>query len=147
MTSLTWSHVVDRPTERLEFGACHVNQAWRRHKTPQSKFLGLNAAFATSNHRLPLLLQAVDANYNARNHPERGQALFASVWFQNSPWAILCDPTHATIVTREVMEQVPEQKTRNDETVMALRLLFNATPVNIREPLDDTFFSRVICRQ
>jgi hypothetical protein len=127
----------------MEFGACHVRQAWRRHKTPQSKFLGLESAFATSNHRITLLLQAVDSNYNARNHPERGQAMFAAVWFSNSSWAILCDPTHATLVQRESIEAFAEQKGRNDETVSRLRAIFDATPAALRRELDESFYNRV----
>lgn len=129
----------------MEFGACHVYQAWRRHKTPQSKFLGLQSAFATSKHRITLLLQAVDSNYNARNHPERGQALFAAVWFSNSAWAILCSPTHATLVQRESIEALVEQKGRNDETVNRLRAVFDATPPAVRQELDESFYNRVLC--
>lgn len=146
MPTLNWLQVVDRPTERLEFGACHVNLAWRRHKTPQSKFLGLESAFSTSSHRLTLLLQAVESNYNARNHPERGQALFAAVWFTDSPWAILCSPTHATLVERQSVETIPEQKARNDQTVEALRVLFEASPIALRRPLSDCFYENVLRR-
>lgn len=146
MSALNWLQVTDRPTEPLESGACHVNLAWRRHKTPQSKFLGLESAFSTSSHRLMLLLQAVESNYNARNHLERGQALFAAVWFTDSPWAILCSPTHATLVLRETMEAVPEQRTRSDQTVESLRILFEATPTALRRPLD-SFYDSVLRRR
>lgn len=146
MLALCWLQVVDRPTERLEFGACHVNLAWRRHKTTQSKFLGLESAFSTSSHRLTLLLQAVKSNYNARNHLERGQALFAAVWFADSPWAILCSPTHATLVERQSVEAIPEQKMRDDQTVEALRVLFETSPVALRRPLSDTFYQNFLRR-
>ena len=147
MSALNWNQVIDRPTERLEFGACHVNMAWRRHKTPQSKFLGLESAFSTSSHRLTLLLQAVESNYNARNHLERGQALFAAVWFIDSPWAILCSPTHATLVQRHAVETLAEQKMRNDQTVEILRILFEASPPAIRRQLDNYFYERVLCQR
>ena len=147
MASQNWFEILDRPTERLEFGACQVNYAWRRHKTAQRKFRGLEAAFATSAHRIPLLLQAVDSNYNARNHPERGQALFAAVWFPDSPWAILCSPTHATLVERRAVESIREQTSRNDNTVATVLALFKASPENTREVLDEGFFSRVLCRK
>lgn len=147
MTTLAWSHVQDRPNERLEFGASHVFQAWRRHKTSQSKFLGLESAFKTSNHRLPLLLQAVDSNYNARNHPERGQATFAAVWFRDSTWGILCNATHATLVERTALEAISEQKERNDEASTRLQNMFDATPVSIRQQLDESFYERVLCRR
>ena len=145
MTTLAWSNVRDRPGERLEFGACHVHHAWRRHKTAQSKFLGLASAFKTSSHRLPLLLQAVESNYNARNHPERGQAIFAAVWFHDSPWGILCNATHATLVDREDLEAFIEQKERNDETVSRIRCMFDATPAFLRQQFDEHFYERVLC--
>ncbi len=144
LPTLNWLQVVDRPTERLEFGACHVNLAWRRHKTPQSKFMGLESAFSTSSHRLTKLLQAVDSNYNARNHPERGQALFAAVWFTDSSWAILCSPTHATLVASQSLASIPELKTRDDQTVEALRVLFEASPIELRRPLCDSFYVNIL---
>ncbi|MGK2901150.1 MAG: hypothetical protein ACSLE9_21085 [Burkholderiaceae bacterium] len=147
MPALNWSQVQDRPTERLEFGANHVLLAWRRHKTAQSKFLGLESAFKTSSHRLPRLLQAVDSNYNARNHPERGQAVFAAVWFRDSPWAILCSATHATLVSREVLEAIGEQKNRNDDTTSQLRAVFDASPPELRKQLDDMFYDRILRRE
>lgn len=143
MTRFTWSEVQDRPQERLEFGASHVHHAWRRHKTPQSKFLGMESAFKTSAHRLPLLLQAVDSNYNARNHPERGQALFAAVWYRDLPWAILCNSTHVTLVDRTVLEGIREQKVRNDVTVSNLRAIFAASPEVLHRRFDESFYDRV----
>ena len=124
-----------------------MNLALRRHKTPQGKFMGLQSAFSTSSHRLTLLLQAVESNYNARNHPERGQALFAAVWFADSPWAILCSPTHATLVQRQAIEAEPEQKMRNDQTVEALRGLFESSPIALRRPLNDSFYESVLRRR
>ncbi len=147
MTELTWSQVVERPTDRLEFGACHVNYAWRRHKTPQTKFQGLVAAFKTSDDRIQRLLQAVDSNYNARNHPERGQALYAAVWYPNSSWAILCNATHATLVPRDAIEAFVEERERNDETVNRLRILFDASDRSIRRVLDDSFYDCVLRSQ
>ncbi len=142
MNDLSWSQVIDRPSERLEFGACHVNLGWRRHKAAQSKFLGLESAFARSSHRIPVLLQSVGSNYNARNHPERGQALFAAVWFKDVPWAILCSPTHATLVRRSDVEAIAEKKERDDTLVRSIQALFDATPQAVRRPLDDQFCRR-----
>ena len=144
MNDLAWSQVVDRPNERVEFGACHVSLAWRRHKAPQSKFLGLESAFATSSHRIPVLLQAVSSNYNARNHPERGQALFAAAWFKDVPWAILCSATHATLVRRTDVERITEKKERDDAVVKQLQAMFDATPMELRRPLDDGFYRQCI---
>ncbi|URI10047.1 hypothetical protein MW290_31425 [Aquincola tertiaricarbonis] len=107
----------------------------------------MESAFKTSSHRLPLLLQAVDSNYNARNHPERGQALFAAVWFPTSTWGILCNNTHATLVCREALEALQEQKTRSDETVAHLASLFAVTPVTLHRQLDESFYDRVLRRQ
>lgn len=70
MTShLSWERVINNDMDRLEFGACHVNLAWRRHSSSKAKFLGLRSAFVDSPHRLPILLQEVGANVNARNYP------------------------------------------------------------------------------
>jgi hypothetical protein len=139
MTLLSWNDVQDR-NERLEFGACQVFEAWRRHKTSQHKFLGLESAFKSSSHRLPLLLQSVGGNYNARNHRERGQAIFAAVWFSTSPWAILGRPTHATLVERALVERIPTQKERLDETSDQLRRMFSSSPVYLQVPLDESFY-------
>ena len=144
MNTGIWSQVRNRPDVLLEFGASHVNHAWRRHKRPQNKFLGLESAFKLSNHRLQLLLQAVNSNYNARNHPVRGQAIFAAVWFRESPWGILCSATHATLVERTALECIAEQSGRNDETMNHLRDLFDSTPSSIQQQLDDSFYERVL---
>ena len=69
--------------------------------------------------------------------------MFVAVWFANSPWAILCNPTHATLIHRESIEVLPEQKGRNDETVSRLRTLFDATPVCLRRVLDESFYNRL----
>lgn len=142
-TDLSWKDILNDPVERLEFGACHVHAAWRRHKTPQQKFQGLRAAFVTSNHRLPLLLQSVDSNYNARNHTERGQALFAAVWSSNAPWAILCDATQAALIPKNDLETIAENKTRDDDVVRLLRGLLERCPPERRTPFDESFYERV----
>lgn len=144
MTTLRWTDVIDRPTERLEFGASHVNCAWRRHKLSKNKFLGLESAFASSKHRITLLLQGVVSNPNARNNIERGQAIFSAAWFADSPWAILCNSTHATLVPRMSVEAMPEQHVRNDRTVEAIRSMFDSTPASARKPLSEEFFERFI---
>jgi hypothetical protein len=66
------------------------------------------------------------------------------VWFQSCPWAILCSPTHATLVMTDSLENIREQKDRNDDVVNYLRTLFNSTPINLHESLDEFFFDRVI---
>lgn len=142
-TDFSWNDITDNPEERLEFGACHVNLAWRRHKAPQQKFLGLQAAFVSSNHRIPLLLQAVDANSNARNYPERGQALFAAVWSDNALWAVLCDATQAALISKADLEVITENKTRDDNIVRYLRGLMDDCRADLRTPLNDSFYERV----
>ena len=144
MTILSWALVIDRPTQRLEFGACHVREAWRRHKRQNQKFLGLERAFLTSDHRVTKLLQEVEANPNAKNHAERGQAVFAAVWYSDSPWAILCNATHATLVARQALDQIPERKLRDDQIVSTLQGIFDASPEHLRRTLDGGFFSRSI---
>lgn len=143
---LSWSNVQDRPNERMEFGASHVREAWRKHKTPQQKFLGLERAFSTSDHRLTKLLQEVNANPNAQNHLERGQALFAAVWFKEPgcDWAILCNATHATLVQREEIEAIPVTKHRDEEVIARVQALFEEAPENLKRELDSKFYDRVL---
>jgi hypothetical protein len=141
---LSWADIVDAPAEPLEFGACHVHQAWRRHKTRQQKFLGLQAAFVTSEHRLPRLLQSVESNCNARNHTERGQAIFAAVWSSNASWAILCDATQAVLIPRNCLETIAENKVRDDDLVGVLRCLLERSPPSRKTPLDETVYERVL---
>lgn len=144
MTILSWNSVIDRPTQRLEFGACHVREAWRRPKSANQKFLGLKRAFVTSNHRLTKLLQEVEANSNARNHPERGQAVFAAVWYPDNPWAILCNATHATLVARQELERISECKGRDEKIVSTLQCIFDRAPEQLQRVLDGDFFTRNI---
>ena len=144
MTNLSWENVQDRQDQRLEFGACHVREGWRRHRTPQQKFLGLERAFSTSDHRLTKLLQEVNGNPNAQNHADRGQALYAAVWFPNSDWAILCNPTHATLVGRAQIEQIPPTKGRNELINTNLKRMFEEAPAHLRRTLDSGFYNRVI---
>lgn len=143
---LSWNDVQDRPDERMEFGASHVREAWRRHKTPQQKFLGLERAFSTSNHRLTKLLQEVNANPNAQNHLERGQALFAAVWFKEPgcDWVILCNATHATLVQREDIEAIPITKSRDEEVIARVQSLFEEAPEHLKRELDSKFYDRII---
>lgn len=146
MTTLSWALVIDRPTQQLEFGACHVRYAWRRHKRQNQKFLDLEHAFLTSDHRLTKLLQEVNANPNAKNHTERGQAVFAAVWYSDSTWAILCTATHATLVSKQELEQVPERKVRDDLIVATLQGLFDRSPQHLRRKLVSDFFNKNIGR-
>jgi len=143
---LCWSDVQDRPNERMEFGASHVREAWRKHKTPQQKFLGLERAFSTSDHRLTKLLQEVNANPNAQNHLERGQALYAAVWFKEPgcDWAILCNATHATLVQRGDIEAIPVTKNRNEDVIARVQALFEQAPEHLKRELDSEFYGCVI---
>lgn len=144
MTDLSWDDVQEQPNERMEFGACHVREGWRRHKTAQQKFLGLERAFSTSDHRLTKLLQEVNGNPNAQNHTDRGQALYAAVWFPGSDWAILCNPTHAVLVEREEIEQIPVTKARSEEIIANLKELFEQAPTRVKRQLDSAFYDQVI---
>jgi hypothetical protein len=141
---LSWIDVINDDNERLEFGACHVNMSWRRHKSSNTKYLGLRSAFVDSSHRLPVLLQKVGSNSNAQNHPERGQAVFAAVWSAKSAWAILCDATDATLVPRAALETISPTKERDAVIVDHLRALMENCPDHLRTPLDSTFYERHI---
>jgi hypothetical protein len=46
----------------------------------------------------------------------------------------------------ERLEFGSEQKTRNDQIVEALRVLFESSPVALRRPLNDSFYESVLRR-
>lgn len=138
-TQVGWRFVVDRPDEPLEFGACHVHYGWRRHGLMGQKFKSLTAAFQSEKDGLLLLLQAIGGNRTSSANPERGVALFASVWYPDQDWAILCDPTRVTLVRRAQVESLAICKRRNDAVVEQLRSLFEQSPQTVRRELNASF--------
>ena len=145
MTELTWNDVQDRPDQRMEFGACHVRCGWRTHRrlADKFKFLGLRSALHGSKHSLQQLLQEVGGNVNAKQHAERGEAIFAAVWFKDGDWAILCDATTAVLVPRGELECIDECKERNDAIVTRLRgMIENADPTLV-ERFDRGLYERI----
>ncbi|MGZ0703537.1 hypothetical protein [Pseudomonas piscis] len=140
MTALSWTQVCEIPSELLEFGAAHVRCAWRRHTRAAHKFATLEHAFVSSPHALPRLLQDVGGNPNARQHEERGTAMFAAVWYPTGQWAILCDATHATLVPRTAVEALEACGQRDDGVIEALRGLLAAAPAELLRVLDDSFY-------
>jgi hypothetical protein len=106
--------------------------------------MGLEKAFSTSDHRLTKLLQEVGGNPNAVNHPERGQALYAAVWFPNSSWAILCNQTQATLVPKQAMEEIPVKKGYSEETILQLKTLFDETPSSLKREFNSHFYQHII---
>lgn len=140
MTALSWAQVSEQSGEPLEFGAAHVRCAWRRHTRAAHKFASLEHAFVSSPHALPRLLQDVGSNPNARQHEERGTAMFAAVWYRSGPWTILCDATRATLVPRAAVEALAACGQRDDRVTEALRELFAAAPAELLRTLDDSFY-------
>ena len=145
MTDLSWSTVQDRPTERMEFGASHVRCGWRTHRrlADKFKFLGLQSALHGSKNSLQRLLQEVGGNVNARQHTERGEAIFAAVWFHNSNWAILCDATKAALIPREQIERIDECNERNDAVTSMLRELLENADTELVEIFDGGLYQRI----
>lgn len=145
MVNLSWSDVQDRPNERMEFGANHVRCGWRTHRrlADKFKFLGLQSALHGSKHSLQQLLQEVGGNVNAKQHTERGEAVFAAVWFSDGDWAILCDATKAVLVPRERIESIEECKTRNDAVTNSLREEFEIADPTLIERFDDSLYQRL----
>ncbi|WP_156500029.1 hypothetical protein [Ectothiorhodospira sp. BSL-9] len=145
MADLNWSDVQDRPDERMEFGANHVRCGWRPHRrlADKFKFLGLRSALHGSKHSLQQLLQEVGGNVNAKQHAERGEAIFAAVWFSDSEWAILCDATKAVIVPRATVDCIEECKTRNDAVTNLLREVLENTNTALVERFDDGLYQRI----
>lgn len=146
MTALSWTQVREMPGESLEFGAAHVRCAWRRHTLAAHKFASLEHAFVSSPHALPRLLQDVGGNPNARQHEERGTAVFAAVWYPTGRWAILCDATRATLVPRAAVEALAACRQRDDRVTEALRELFAAAPASLLRTLDEAFYRLNIAR-
>lgn len=73
--------------------------------------------------------------------------MFAAVWFPDSPWAILCNATHSTLVSRESLEAIREEKTRNDSIGGQLRAIFDGSAAELRKQLDESFYDRVLRRE
>lgn len=82
--SLSWSEITDRHNQKVEFGACHQNYAWRSHNNINHKFANLFNAFNSETNSLRLLLQHPRGNQNARNYQERGRAIYAAVWYPDT---------------------------------------------------------------
>ncbi|WP_345855179.1 hypothetical protein [Shewanella algae] len=142
--NLSWELIQDRADIRPEFGACHVNYAWRRHRQNNHKFENLENAFNSKNNSILRLLQNLGGNVNAANHPERGNCLFVALWYPDSDWAILCNPIAATLVTREAVEAFSVTKQRNDEIVEYIETLFNSSGSDLRRELDENLYSQNI---
>ena len=145
MTNLNWNDIHDRPNDRMEFGACHVRYAWRTHKrlAEKFKFLGLKSALHGSKHSLQQLLQEIGGNINSKQHSDRGEAVFAAVWFKDSDWAILCDATNAVLVPRLDIESIDDCKERNDSITASLReFIENAEPA-LTERFDNELYARI----
>lgn len=142
--NLSWDLIEDRTDIRPEFGACHVNYAWRRHRQNSHKFEDLENAFGSRNNNVMRLLQDLGGNINAANYAERGNCLFVALWYPDSDWAILCNPTSATLVERDAVEALAVTKQRDDEIVETLRTLFDSSGSELRRELGEHFYSRNI---
>jgi hypothetical protein len=145
MPVLSWDSVQDRPNERMEFGANHVRCGWRTHKrlADNFKLQGLQSALHGKKNSLQKLLQEVGGNANAKQHSERGEAVFAAVWFKDSDWAILCDATKAVLMPREQIEGIEECKERNDAITNMLRALIESSDPVLVERFDDGLYHRI----
>ncbi len=145
MTELSWRAVQDRPNERMEFGACHVRCGWRTHRrlADKFKFLGLQSALHGSKNSLQQLLQEVGGNVNAKQHPERGEAIFAAIWFHDSNWAILCDATKAALIPKDRIEEIEESNERNDLITAHLRELLENSAPELVKVFDDNLYQRI----
>jgi hypothetical protein len=140
---LNWDSVSDRNDMRPEFGACHVNYAWRRHQQNNHKFKNLENAFCSSNNSIIRLLQCRDGNVNAANHSDRGACIYVAIWYSDSDWAILCNPSSATLVQKSDLELLSITQQRNDEIINNLQVLFDSSSALHRE-LNSSFYSQHI---
>lgn len=141
---LDWNSVIDRHGVRPEFGACHVNYAWRRHRQDGHKFNSLRNAFISSGNSVIRLLQNLNGNINAANYSSRGNCLYVGLWYIDSPWAILCNPTVATLVERTSLENIRVTKTRDDSIVETIKELFDRSHFTLKRELNQSFYSNNI---
>jgi hypothetical protein len=140
--TLNWDDVVVRSNVKPEFGASHVNCSWRRHACEGHKFYSLENAFSTRNKNSVLrLLQSVGGNYHASNNQARGAYMYASVWYSDSDWAILCNPTTAVLVNRADIESIEIEKQRNDDLVSYIDGLFSSS--QLTRELNEEFISSI----
>lgn len=139
-TNFDWSNVVDRRDEKVEFGACHENYAWRPHKIANHKFSSLSNAFDSETNSIRLLLQHANGNQNARSYQERGRALFAVVWYPDTDWAVLCNSRYATLVPSAELKILPKNKSHDSAVEARLRSLFGASPTELWRALDPSFY-------
>jgi hypothetical protein len=140
--TITWNDVIVRSDVKPEFGASHVNYSWRRHTNKGHKFSSLESAFSTRNKNSVLrLLQSVGGNHHASNNQARGACIYASVWYSDSDWAILCNPTTAVLVTRTDIESIEVEKQRNDDLVSYIDGLFNSS--QFKRELNEEFISSI----
>ncbi len=142
-----WMDVVDRPQEPLEFGVCHVHYGWRRHSQVAHKFQSLAKVFQSNRDGVLTLLQEVGGNRTSEEHPERGIALFAAVWYPDENWAILCDAIRATLVRREQIELIEVCKIRNDNIVEQLRSMLEQSSLAVCRELNTSFYEENIASQ
>lgn len=140
VTSFHWSNVVDRQDEKVEFGACHENYAWRLHKNASHKFSSLSNAFDSEANSIRLLLQHPCGNQNARNYRERGRVLFAAVWYPDTDWAVLCNSKYATLVPSAELKSLPENKLHDSAVEARLHSLFDASQTELWRELGPSFY-------
>ena len=143
---LSWSKIIDRENEKVEFGSCHENYAWRPHDNLNHKFDNLQSAFNSNKNSIRLLLQHPRGNQNARNYQERGRAIYVAVWYENSDWAILCNASHATLVSSNPLKSLSRCKINNPEIVSMLSDMYDSSPSELWRHLNDQFYhSNIEC--
>jgi hypothetical protein len=137
---VSWSSVIDRENEKLEFGACHQKYAWRPHTNHTHKFDSLKNAFNSDKNSLRLLLQHPNGNQNAKTYLDRGKPLFAAVWYWDANWAILCNARYATLVPSSPLKSMERCKTHNSSIETNLHNMLERSSSKLWRELDANFY-------
>lgn len=145
-STLSWNNVVNIEEKLVEFVACHEFMAWRRHSgVGRDRFRKLQNAINSSGNGARPLLQSPKGNTNAKKHPERGPANHVAVWYSDQPWAILMNKQEVTLVPASQIRAIGDGDTGSSAAVRAkFEQLFEASPVELRRPLDRNFYKNSI---
>jgi hypothetical protein len=142
MTNIfSWKDVVNVKEKSVHFVACHDFFHWRRH----CAFENLENAITKGSNSSRRLLQSEHGNANHKNYKERGPASHVVLWYADKPWAILMNKSEITLVSKADIQAIENEHLTSAKLVRArLDQLFEGSPVELRHPLNTTFYKNVI---
>ena len=145
-STLSWNNVVNIEEKLVEFVACHEFMAWRRHEgCGPDRFRNLERAITFKQNCARLLLQSPKGNANQKKYMGRGPANHVAVWYADQPWAILMNKEEVTLVPASQIRAIGDGNTGSSAALRAkFEQLFEASPVELRRPLDRNFYKNTI---